>query len=124
MITTLLLSLLLAVTHPPEQQAVMTTYILAERAGVSPSMAVCILLRESGGHTWAIGDGGRAVGAWQFHKPSWEHIQRARGLPTDDRRAELLPSTEAAIWALANGYEDWWSTLRYCECEQTWRDKQ
>lgn len=49
MITTLLLSLLLTVAHPTEHQAVMTTYVLAERAGVSPNMAVCILLRESGG---------------------------------------------------------------------------
>jgi hypothetical protein len=115
--TTLLLALLLSPVQPPEQQAVVTTYVMAERAGVSPSMAVCILLRESGGHTWAVGDGGKAVGLWQWHLASWEHVQRARGEPLDDRRAELQASTEAAVWALGHGYKHWWSTLRLCACQ-------
>ena len=117
MVTVVLLSLLLSPSMPIEQEAVVTTYILAERAGVSPNMAVCILLRESGGKPWAVGDGGRAVGPWQWHLPSWEHVQRARGLPLDDRRADLRASTEAAVWALGHGYKHWWSTLPLCECE-------
>jgi hypothetical protein len=87
MITTLLLSLLLTVAHPPEHQAVMTTYVLAERAGVSPNMAVCILLRESGGHTWAVGDGGRGVGAWAL---ALYHRIREASMYAAERRFETV----------------------------------
>jgi len=122
MITTLLLSLLLTVAHPPEQQAVMTTYVLAERAGVSPNMAVCILLRESGGHTWAVGDGGRAVGAWQWWEPSIRLVMDDMGVSWDweaygDPRLDLVMSTEAAMHAMGRmGLWRWWSTWEGCQC--------
>jgi hypothetical protein len=40
---------------------------------------------ESGGNPTAIGDGGRARGAFQFHKSAWDfatRIRRKAGLPT------------------------------------------
>lgn len=43
-----------------------------------------IALVESGGDRHAVGDGGRAVGAWQMHREAWQDantFRRAQGLP-------------------------------------------
>jgi len=43
-----------------------------------------IALVESGGSRHAVGDGGRAVGAWQMHREAWQDantFRRAQGLP-------------------------------------------
>ena len=43
-----------------------------------------IALVESGGSRHAIGDGGKAVGAWQMHPKAWQDantFRRAQGLP-------------------------------------------
>ncbi len=114
----LLLALLLTTSQSAETQAVITTYVVATQEHVSPTLAVCIMMCESHGHAWAVGDGGEAVGLWQWHLDSWQHVQRKRGMSLEDGRTDIRASTEAAVWALAQGntYRRWWATLPLCEC--------
>ncbi len=115
-----LLTLMMYLTQElsPQQQALATVYVMASQSGISPQQAVCIVWAESRGKAQAIGDDGTSVGAWQFQKPTWEYLTQKMGLPATDRRHELIPSTQVALWALRNDLGRWWSTYPFCACSK------
>lgn len=83
----------------------------ALRYGVDPELAIVICRRESSYDEFAIGDNGLAVGLWQWHLTSWEHVRAKMGKDTLDRRTDLVESTEAAMYAMGElGLYEWWST--------------
>ena len=70
----LLLSILSSFSAPPPAPSRVSTRLIE---------AVCLV--ESNGRTTAIGDGGKASGAFQFWQPTWQHTTQIRqrdGLPT------------------------------------------
>lgn len=88
---------------------------LAQLYGVDPALALCICRSESSFNPRAVGDEGRAVGLWQWHLPSWEHVRRSMDLPATDLRADVVESTEAAMYAMSVlGLYHWWSTYPGC----------
>lgn len=59
-----------------------------------------IALVESGGSRHAVGDGGRAVGAWQMHPKAWQDandFRRAQGLPALSRAKWMSPGVQEAM---------------------------
>lgn len=91
---------------------------LAGLYGVDPELALCICRRESSFNNRAVGDEGKAVGLWQWHKPSWDHVRRSMDLSTLDHRANIVESTEAAMYAMSVlGLHHWWSTFEGCRQE-------
>jgi len=84
---------------------------LAGLYGVDPELALCICRRESSFNNRAVGDEGEAVGLWQWHKTSWDHVRRSMDLSTTDHRANIVESTEAAMYAMSDlGLYHWWAT--------------
>lgn len=62
---------------------------------------------ESGMNYAAVGDGGKAVGAWQVHVPAWVTANQWRekqGLPKVPRREWRVPDNQRAI---AVAYVSW-----------------
>lgn len=96
-------------------EALVVRAALAE--GVDPRLALCIVGRESSWNPAAVGDRGRAVGLWQWHLPSWQHVRRQMGLDAADQRDDPEAASRAACWALARGYARWWSTYPHCAQE-------
>lgn len=93
-------------------------WLEAIRVGVDPRAANCVCYHESEFRVDVVGDQGRAVGLWQWHLPSWKAARRMMGLPETDLRHDATESTRTALWAMANGYEHWWSTWDLCEREK------
>lgn len=106
-----LLALLAALTMTPQERMVRHT---AEAMGVDADFAACVVRHESEWDPAAIGDQGRAVGLFQWHRPSWRHVRRAMGLSIEDRRHDARESTVTALWAMNNGYADWWTATAIC----------
>ena len=102
-------------TPPLTPQEIVTE--LALNAGQDPAFCTCIVQRESSWDIAAIGDGGKAVGLWQWHIKSWQFVRRKMGLPGTDLRMDAWESTRTALWALDHGYENWWSTAPRCRLE-------
>jgi len=105
------IALLLALQQSPQEFMVRR---LAEAQGIDPNYAACIVARESEWNTNAVGDDGAAVGLWQWHLGSWQHVREAMGLPVADRRADPVESTVTALWWIGQGYGRWWTADRYC----------
>lgn len=79
--------------------------------GVDQSVAVTICRLESAFNPLAVGDDGEAVGLWQWHLKSWEHVRKRMGRSLEDDRADPLESTETALYAMGVlGLSRWWST--------------
>ena len=84
----------------------------ALRHGVDPDVMVRVARCESGPtiDVNAIGDGGLALGPFQFHAESWMFLVRASGLPYTLREiGHVEAQAEVASWAFANGYASWWT---------------
>lgn len=64
--------------------------------GVDEYWLAALALQESGGNPNAVGDGGRAVGLMQFHRPAWSDVW---GRPPEDLplRTDSWASMRAAI---------------------------
>jgi hypothetical protein len=83
------LSILLAIAAAP---------LLAEQG--APHILRAIAIVESGEDPLAIGDGGKALGAWQMHPKAWEDanaFRKAQGLPEMPRSLWLVPGTQEAM---------------------------
>lgn len=58
----------------------------------------------------AIGDGGRAIGVFQWHAESFLFIARLSGLGYDLRQyGDVTAQSRLAAWAEANGWGHWWT---------------
>lgn len=99
-------------------QAVLATVITihALLAGVPHDYALCIVEHESKFDIVARGDGGKALGLWQWHKPSWKHVREKMGADTSPAlRADPVESTRTALFAMSElGLYRWWSTDAGC----------
>lgn len=86
---------------------------LAPRYSVDPDFAVEIVRLESGFRPGVYGDGGRALGLWQWHYDSWVYARSKMGLGTEDKRAYPFESTITALYTIGPlGLERWWSTAK------------
>lgn len=83
----------------------------ARRHGVDVAFALRIVWCESRFDPNAVGDHGAAVGAWQFHLPTWAANARRLGIEGDFRRDPYL-SSEVASWMLARGQAHQWTCAR------------
>jgi hypothetical protein len=86
----------------------------AKHYKVSTALAHCIAFKESSYRTDAIGDGGKALGLFQWHKPSWEFMRAKMGESTEDKRDCPEEATKTAMYAISKGYLRWWTTARFC----------
>jgi soluble lytic murein transglycosylase-like protein len=80
--------------------------------GVSEDFAQCVAERESRFDPQAIGDHGMAVGLYQFHLSTWQHLRVRMGLPADDLRSDAREAARTACWAFANGFQQRWTVVR------------
>lgn len=74
--------------------------------GVPLPLMECIRAREGGDNPQARGDGGRALGLWQFHAPTFRAAALAAGYPAwiandPSWRADVIVSTRAAAALMA-----------------------
>lgn len=84
---------------------------LAPCYGVDPDFAVEIARLESSFRPKVVGDGGLAVGLWQWHYQSWVHVRSKMGLSVEDERDDAFESTITALYAIGQlGLARWWST--------------
>lgn len=90
---------------------VMTVVALSGYYEVDPVYAINIVTLESSWDPNAIGDGGKAVGLWQWHLKSWEYVREKMKLPLDDLRTDPYEATRTALYAIGVlDLERWWST--------------
>ena len=96
---------------------------LALRYGVDPDFALEIVRLESSFNPAAVGDKGLAIGLWQWHLSSWEHVRCRMGLPVSDKRADAFESTITALYAIGKlNLARWWSTAeRAAQNVAEWR---
>lgn len=83
------LSILLAIIAAP---------LFAETG--APKILRAIAIVESGEDPLAVGDSGKALGAWQMHPKAWEDantFRKAQGLPTLSRAKWRHPGTQEAM---------------------------
>ena len=82
---------------------------------VDPKLVDCILFHESTYRFDAIGDNGKAVGCAQFHLSTWQWFRSMMGKPIADTRTNPDDAIETLAWGLANGYENHWTALKFCQ---------
>jgi hypothetical protein len=90
--------------------------IECQRLGVPESFALCVADHESRFDPQAIGDHGDAVGLFQFHLGTWQHLRTRMGLPPDDLRLDAREASRVACWAFANGFQQRWTVVRRGVC--------
>jgi len=86
--------------------------------GVNLQLAYNICYLESSYNPQAVGDNGKAVGLWQWHKPSIDYVNRKmveageiEKMPEEDTRKDIWFSTQAAMYTMGKlGLYRWWST--------------
>lgn len=83
---------------------------------VDIGFALCVARHESGFHRFAVGDGGEAVGLYQFWLPTWRMLREKMGLPTADRRFDVEEAVKTACWAFAHGYRSYWAVVKKGLC--------
>lgn len=100
------------VTHVEEctNKACITELITAYAKvyGVDPDFALAIAKCESELKTTAVGDGGRARGVFQFHKPTFEMFAKKMGQPDLDYK-NTEDNVNVAMWAFAHDKQSHWS---------------
>lgn len=74
----------------------------------------CLVARESGGRTLAVGDNGAAVGVAQYHLGTFLSHRRQMGLTQEDLRTNKEESIKTMTWAIANGYGPHWTSWGGC----------
>lgn len=107
---------LLAVTGfygPPSREALeVVVETLARCYAVDPELAKRVVTLEC--PSWnpqEEGDGGAAVGLWQWHLPSWQLVRQHMGASPEDLRADPLESTHTAMYAwTVMDLHHWWAT--------------
>ena len=77
----------------------------------------CLAHRESGhGQSNAMGDGGLAGGAFQFHEETWQRMRKQMlkaGLIDEiGDRFDVKQATYTTAWAIANGRSSEWGPLK------------
>jgi soluble lytic murein transglycosylase-like protein len=93
--------------------------IECRRFGVPEPFALCVADHESRFDPQAIGDDGDAVGLFQFHLGTWQHLRTRMGLPPDDLRLDAREASRTACWAFANGFQQRWTVVRRGVCAPT-----
>ena len=89
--------------------------VMADGAGMTPQQAACIVRAESGWDTLAVGALGER-GLWQIHPETWAFAREHMGADTDFALAfDAGENTRTAVWLIANGYGEWWSTWSQCQ---------
>ena len=87
--------------------------LYADFYGVNRKLAHCIVMRESSYNPLAEGDWlngePRAIGLWQWHLGSYQFMRKQMGEETSDQRKNVVESTKTALYAIANGYANWWT---------------
>lgn len=86
---------------------------LAKQNDVSLALLKAVMRCESGGNQSVIGDNGRAVGIFQYHKGTFESFAKEMGDTSLKRESEFDQATVTA-WAFAQGetYRRHWTTYR------------
>lgn len=86
---------------------------LAHTYHVNATIALEICRLESGFKPDAVGDNGAAVGLYQWHKQSWEHVRRLMGEAPTDCRLDPWQNIATAMYAMGcQGLYTWWSTYQ------------
>jgi hypothetical protein len=83
------------------------TSILLAAAIVSAPFVTRVATIESGGKATAIGDNGKAIGAFQLHKGAWSDVSRWRSLRGDVVYAYIHASDAAISRIYATEYLQW-----------------
>ena len=84
--------------------------------GVDEDFALCVAFRESSYNPLAVGDGGRALGLYQFWLSTWRMIRKKMGEDTTDYRMNPNEAAKTACWAFAHGYGYHWTPVRSGAC--------
>ncbi len=79
----------------------------SKKYGVDKKLALDIAACESSFRANVYGDGGRAFGTFQFHRPTFEAFAQKMGEKLDYFNNE--DNIKLAMWALANDKESHWS---------------
>jgi len=87
----------------------------ATKNNVNKDMCKCIIAKESGGDSNAIGDNGDAFGIVQYHLGTFLADRRDASLSQVDLRGDPEASIEAMTYAIARGRGGAWSTFGYCQ---------
>lgn len=87
------------------------------RYGIAMPFALCVADWESRFDPQAVGDGGDAIGLYQFHLGTWRRFRNEMGLGTEDLRADTRAAASTACWAFANGYARRWTVVRLGLCQ-------
>ena len=83
---------------------------------VPQPVALEVARLESDYNVTAQGDGGDAVGIFQWHKPSWDIVRRAMGETTEDLRLDARENIRTAMYAMGPmKLGRWWSTWQMAE---------
>lgn len=80
--------------------------LYAHQYGASEKELLAVAKCESSFNQNAIGDGGRAIGVFQFHRPTWESFSRKLGERLDINSYQ--DQAKLASWAFANNYKSHW----------------
>lgn len=90
--------------------------LAAKMYGVSPEYMLCVASYESDFRPAAVGDNGKAVGLYQWHKPSWEYVRGKMGEdPDPELREGPTEAAQTAAYAMGElGLYRWWSTDHLC----------
>ena len=105
------------VVESPEEDITQLVKRWADRYGVDRELADCVAFRESSYNPLATGDSGRARGLFQWHLESWHFIRKKMNEPTADLRDDPDEATKTAMYAMANGYKGWWTTIKKGDCK-------
>lgn len=89
--------------------------MLADSAGMAPRQAACMVQAESRWDTLAVGALGER-GLWQIHPTTWQFAREKMCADTSfDLAFDPLENTRTAVWLIANGYGEWWTSWRGCK---------
>mgnify|MGYP001591921444 CR=1 FL=1 len=81
--------------------------VYAKWYGVKTDIAMQIAECESQFRTDVYGDGGKAYGPFQFHRPTFELFEKKLGEDLEYRDPQ--DQVKLALWALANGKGSHWT---------------
>lgn len=87
----------------------------AKEQNVNPKLMLEIAKRESTFNPKAVGDGGKALSCFQFHKPTFESMEKKYG--ENLNYDSCFDQSKLASWAVKQGYGKAWTT--YSEAKKT-----
>ncbi len=85
-------------------------YKYADQYEIDRELALNVALCESELKTTAIGDGGKARGVYQFHKPTFDLLSKKMGEKMDYKNTE--DNIKLAMWAFSTDRGFHWSCYR------------